>query len=70
MIVPKESPEDLLQDKPLSNERNNLPSDKYSSDPSSSLKTNGNFSSEDSISNNLGSNKYYKTNTKSQGGNY
>jgi len=68
MIVPKESPEDLAQDKPLSNERNNLPSDKYSSDPSSSLKTNGNFSSEDSISNNLDSIKDNKTNTKSQEG--
>ncbi len=68
MIVPKESPEDLPQEVPLSNERNNLSLDKNTNEPSSSLKTNGNFSSEDSISNNLDSIKNNKTNTKSQEG--
>ncbi len=75
MIVPADKPSprgDLPQDKPPSNERNNLPSaDKYTNEPSSILNTNGNLFSDKSsikkhtrINNNnqerIESNKAYK----------
>jgi hypothetical protein len=68
ITVPQDNLPTSPHDSPPSNERKGLDAAYKTNDPSSSLKTNGNFSSEDSISNNLDSIKDNKTNTKSQEG--
>lgn len=69
ITVPQDNLPTSPHDSPPSNERKGLDAAYKTNEPSSSLKINGNFSSEDSISNNLDSSKDDKIKDNNQEGN-